>query len=187
MKLYLSPGLRFSLFWTIASAATWASGVALGIHIGPPRYAILLLCFVGPPAGLGQWLCLRPYVPRASLLILANILGWLLSVITYPCFLLLGGMILSLCQWLVLQQGRPLKTLYWVPVSNVFWIASVCVGFGMHLLLFNGLERDLLAWGLCAALAGTVYGALTGPFLWHKILLTSPQADDPVLQSNSGQ
>jgi hypothetical protein len=171
------------LFWPWIFIAI-ASGIPLDLAAhaagGVASPAALRLPLVGIPLAslailwVGQWLLLRPYVPRASRWILASVAGMIVSspvtfgVVLFGIALLSQsgldalvqttvGLVSGLAQWAFLRT-RVRNARWWIPVTAV---AFVLRGFAPISQIAPGF---LLALPPFAAM-GATYGVITGAAL----------------------
>jgi hypothetical protein len=189
MRRFMHGFIPFWAFWTLAGLVGAGIGAALGLSIqstilanqeGQGASSLLPVLVLMPSIGLGmgaaQWLVLKAgsSLRRSAWWILATAFGWLLglsfdfsvsqifpggSTRTVQAFAL-AGLYLGALQWLVMYRQVRWGSL-WILASIVAWGAAGGLIGLVAPLLNGGLFLGIALY----ALAGLLYGVLTGPVL----------------------
>lgn len=78
-------------WWVLGSGLGWAIGFLTITYLLPEQIAVLQGVILGASIGVGQWIVLRQWVPRAYWWIPMTALGWGVGPILGP--LLVGGVV----------------------------------------------------------------------------------------------
>lgn len=179
-------GWGFWFQWTLVSLGGWFAGAFAGQLVGSILGMIIGLAVAGAVVGLAQWLVLRGRVNRAGWWIAATAAGVALAgsvggvIVSVQVLLpetdqlpyvavataglewmLIGGTLPGLLQWLVLRQWVR-RAGWWLPGSAFAWATGIAVTGRLVMNLqdsvlrggFDGLETIVVGMTLTAALTG---------------------------------
>lgn len=149
--------------WVVACVGGWLVGGVVGALLGSFWTASirggLVVAAAASATGVGQALVLRRCLPRsgswfAATLVavaLASVLVVTVDAIDAGAGVALGGLVLGVCQWVVLRRRTP-RAAWWVPTSAVAWVLGG---------LLSGAVGPPAGW----VVIGAVYGLVTAPVL----------------------
>jgi len=196
-------GWGFSVQWTLVSLGGWFAGAFAGQLVSSILGMIIGLVVAGAVVGLAQWFGLRGRVNRAGWWIAATAAGVALAgsvggvivsvqillpetdqlpyvavATTGIEWLLIGGTLPGLCQWLALRQWVD-RAGWWIPGSALAWTAGIAVTGR----LVSDLPDKVLRGGLdgfeAIVVGMTLTAALTGLLLRWLLQRLHPDAHPP--------
>jgi hypothetical protein len=175
--------IKLVIFWIMAMAA----GASLALLLGQilllaidnvvwlPADAVFIAGMLGLFLGIGQWLLLRPRLPRSGWWVFASLIGGIIagfvvnqignqaiSLALFGTF----GLILGAFQWSVLR-GRLRNSGIWPFVSGFAWaLGSLSIDWVDRIALHPSWPfNELLTVATMYALLGVLVGVVTGAAL----------------------